>query len=54
MPCCHKIQQAIERILNLSTDHIDIGNGQLRFNIIGRGSRGRTHLSHIGVTRSGQ
>ena len=48
MPGSHEVQQTVERILNLTADHIDIGHGKLRFHIVGAIGRGGAHITHVG------
>ena len=54
MTGCDEIKQTVERILNLTADHINVGDGKLRFNIIGIVSSGGTHLTHVRIGGTGQ
>ena len=54
MTSCDEIKQTVERILNLTADHINVGDGKLRFNIIGIVSSGGTHLTHVRIGGTGQ
>ena len=50
----NEIQQTIERILNLTADHINVSDGKLCFNIIGIVGSGGTHLTHVRIGGTGQ
>ena len=54
MTSCDEIKQTVERILNLTADHINVGDGKLCFNIIGIVSSGDTHLTHVRIGGTGQ
>ena len=54
MPGGQKVQQTVESVLNLATNHVDISHGQLRFHIVRRCGGSGTYVTYISGPGAGQ